>query len=259
MGRMNATSKIEAASLHTAMATAFGKIDAATKAKAGQVGQQKYKYADLAGVIDAIKPALVENGLFFTQQPMPAQGGVQIRTVLHHACGDLLDMGTLFVPANKNDAQGYGSALTYARRYALVTAFGVPTEDDDGNAAVKAVQGQSSERAVSPAPQPDYPFPDGPATGITQLKTMLRPLWRDIAGCDDLGGYLGLIEAPENREIIDQCQRLKGPHRELWEGDGKDNPGLQGHMAKRRAELEQLDNDLNAASNGQWDKAKGQK
>jgi hypothetical protein len=46
----------------------------------------------------------------------------------------------LFVPANKHDAHGYGSALTYARRYALQTCFGLPTEDDDGNAAVKAQQ-----------------------------------------------------------------------------------------------------------------------
>jgi hypothetical protein len=49
-------------------------------------------------------------------------------------------MGVLFVPANKHDAHGYGSALTYARRYALQTCFGLPTEDDDGNAAVKSQQ-----------------------------------------------------------------------------------------------------------------------
>jgi hypothetical protein len=149
---MNAPAKVEVDTLASAMARAFGAIDKATKAAKGQVGQQKYNYADLSGVIDAIKPALVENSLFFTQQPEPAQGGVQVRTVLHHASGESLDMGTLFVPANKNDAQGYGSALTYARRYALVTAFGVPTEDDDGNAAVKAVQGQSN--VASPDPEP---------------------------------------------------------------------------------------------------------
>jgi hypothetical protein len=249
---MNEPAKVD--TLASAMARAFGAIDKALKSAKNP--HFKSKYADLTAVIETIKPALVENGLFFTQQPMPAPNGVQIRTVLHHYSGDLLDMGTLFVPANKNDAQGYGSALTYARRYALVTAFGVPTEDDDGNAAVKAVQGQSNASAVSPAPQPDYPFPDGPATGVTQLKAMLRPLWRDIAGCDELGGYLGLIEAPENKALIDQCSRLQGGHRELWEGDGKDNPGLSGHMAKHRAELEQKENDMDAASNGQWSKAK---
>lgn len=130
------------------MAAAFADIEGATKTAAGQVGQQKYKYADLGAVIDAIKPALIKHSLFFTQHPEPSQGGVQVETVLHHASGESLSLGSLFVPANKNDAQAYGSALTYARRYALVTAFGVPTEDDDGSAAVR---GQSQQGTVSPA------------------------------------------------------------------------------------------------------------
>lgn len=118
-----------------AMARAFAEIEGATKATLGQVGQQKYKYADLTSVIDAIKPALVNNDMFFTQRPLPSENGVTIATYLHHASGEEMPLGSLFVPANKNDAQGFGSALTYARRYALVTAFGVPVEDDDGNAA----------------------------------------------------------------------------------------------------------------------------
>lgn len=134
---MNAPVKIEQATLASAMALAFGEIEGATKAAAGQVGQQKYKYADLTAVIDAIKPALIRHSLFFTQHPQPSEGGVTIETMLHHANGETLSLGTLFVPANKNDAQAFGSALTYARRYALVTAFGVPVEDDDGNAASK--------------------------------------------------------------------------------------------------------------------------
>lgn len=135
---MNKITEVKAETLAMAMAAAFGEIEGATKGAAGQVGQQRYKYADLTSVIDAIKPALIGHGLFFTQHPEPAQGGVQIETVLHHAGGESLSLGSLFVPANKNDAQAYGSALTYARRYALVTAFGVPVEDDDGRAATQS-------------------------------------------------------------------------------------------------------------------------
>lgn len=145
---MNAATKIEAATLHSAMAAAFGEIEAATKGVTGQVGQQKYKYADIGAVIEAIKPALIKHGLFFTQHPHPSEEGVTVETVLHHASGESVSLGSLYVPANKRDAQGFGSALTYARRYALVTAFGVPTEDDDGNAAVRG--GQSQKGAVSP-------------------------------------------------------------------------------------------------------------
>lgn len=132
---MNAPAKIEA-SLHSAMAAAFGELEAATKSANNP--HFKSKYADIATVIDAVKPALVKHGLFFTQHPEPSERGVCIETMLHHASGESISLGKLFVPANKQDAQGFGSALTYARRYALVTAFGVPTEDDDGNAATKA-------------------------------------------------------------------------------------------------------------------------
>lgn len=149
---MNAQQKITADTLYSAMAKAFAEIESATKGAAGQVGQQRYKYADLTSVIDAIKPALVRNNLFFTQTPEPTDGGVCIATHLYHIDGMNLPLGKLFVPANKNDAQAYGSALTYARRYALVTAFGVPVEDDDGNAASRGQERSGTNREVSPAP-----------------------------------------------------------------------------------------------------------
>jgi hypothetical protein len=133
---MNAASKIEAASLASALAAAFGEIESATKSANNP--HFKSKYADLTTVIEAIKPALIAHDLYFTQRPEPTENGITIETVIGHAGGEELSLGKLFVPANKNDAQGFGSALTYARRYALVTAFGVPVEDDDGNAASKS-------------------------------------------------------------------------------------------------------------------------
>ena len=141
---MNAQTKVEA-SLASAMAAAFAEIDAALKSANNP--HFKSKYADITAVIESIKPALINHNLFFTQHPEPSDRGVTIETWLHHASGDSLSLGKLFVPANKQDAQGFGSALTYARRYALVTAFGVPVEDDDGNAAAR---GQSQQGTVSP-------------------------------------------------------------------------------------------------------------
>lgn len=134
---MTKQEKIEAApSLAFAMSGAFADIQGATKDAINP--HFKSKYADLTAVIEAIKPALVKHHLFFTQRPEPHENGVMIETFLHHANGEELSLGKLYVPANKKDAQGFGSALTYARRYALVTAFGVPVEDDDGNAAAKS-------------------------------------------------------------------------------------------------------------------------
>jgi hypothetical protein len=101
-------------------------------------------------VIEAIKPPLVANGLFFTQHPTPNEKGVEIETILHHKGGESMSLGVLFVPADRGNAQGFGSALTYCRRYALVTAFGVPVEDDDGNAAVAAPPKQQTSNKVDP-------------------------------------------------------------------------------------------------------------
>lgn len=131
-------------SLASAMAAAFAEIEAATKTANNP--HFKSKYADLGAVIDAVKPPLIKHGLFFTQRCHPAEGGVCVETVLHHAGGEELSLGELFVPANKQDAQGFGSALTYARRYGLMTAFGVPAEDDDGNAASRSAPKASAER-----------------------------------------------------------------------------------------------------------------
>jgi hypothetical protein len=83
------------------------------------------------------------------QMPKPSEGGISIETILIHTSGDKLSMGVLFVPANRQDAHGYGSALTYARRYALQTCFGLPTEDDDGNAAVKSQQAAPRVKFIS--------------------------------------------------------------------------------------------------------------
>lgn len=92
------------------------------------------KYADLASVWDAIRVPLTKNGLSIVQLPRSMQGGVEVETILLHTSGESLS-SVLAVPASKSDAQGFGSALTYARRYSLMAMVGVAPEDDDGNAA----------------------------------------------------------------------------------------------------------------------------
>lgn len=131
-----------------AYVAAFAELEAATKTASNP--HFKSKYADLPTVIDAIKPHLSKHGLAFMQMPKPSEGGISIETILIHTSGDKLSMGVLFVPANRQDAHGYGSALTYARRYALQTCFGLPTEDDDGNAAVKSQQAPASVKTITP-------------------------------------------------------------------------------------------------------------
>jgi hypothetical protein len=205
---MNAQTKIAAASLHSAMAAAFSEIEAATKSANNP--HFKSKYADISSVIDAIKPALIKHGLFFTQHPQPSADGVTVETMLHHASGESLSMGSLYLPANKRDAQGFGSALTYARRYALQTAFGVPTEDDDGNAASRAVAGQSVERTVSQQ-QPKK------APAHSALKTTYRQFIHEANGCGDGDELSAFLATADSVKLVAEIKE-KLPH--IWDGEG---------------------------------------
>ena len=95
------------------------------------------KYVDLAGCIEAVVDALNAAGIALIQRTSEDNTGVTVETVFVHESGEMLECGKLHVPASKQDPQGYGSALTYARRYSLMAAAGIAPEDDDGNAASK--------------------------------------------------------------------------------------------------------------------------
>jgi hypothetical protein len=99
----------------------------------------KSRYADLANCVEAVVGALNDNGVALIQTLSESDSGVIVETMFLHESGEVLNCGKLHIPATKHDAQGFGSALTYARRYSLMAACGIAPEDDDGNAAVKKV------------------------------------------------------------------------------------------------------------------------
>ena len=124
------------ASLAKALSAAQGEVEGAVKGRKND--HFRSKYADLAAVWDACREALTKHGLAVVQSPGPcADGRMEMTTMLAHASGEWM-RGTLTIPLAKVDAQAYGSATTYARRYALAAFVGVAPEDDDGNAATAA-------------------------------------------------------------------------------------------------------------------------
>jgi hypothetical protein len=112
----------------------------------------KTKYADLSACIEAVIDSLNENGIALIQRNHESEHGVTVETVFVHESGETLDCGKLHVPAVKNDPQGYGSALTYARRYSLMAACGIAPEDDDGNAAQRKPE-QQRQQAQDTSPK----------------------------------------------------------------------------------------------------------
>lgn len=111
------------------------------------------RYADLAATNAACRDALTANGFTVSQWPGEYDGkAMAMTTILLHTSGQWM-RGTMTVPLGKQDAQGYGSALTYARRYSLQAVVGLSPEDDDGNAAVRpaAKAGQESRAVITQA------------------------------------------------------------------------------------------------------------
>ena len=108
------------------------------------------KYVDLAGCIEAVVDALNAAGIALIQRTSEDNTGVTVETVFVHESGEMLECGKLHVPASKQDPQGYGSALTYARRYSLMAAAGIAPEDDDGNAASKVKVSATKTDLVPP-------------------------------------------------------------------------------------------------------------
>lgn len=98
----------------------------------------KSKFASLPAVRNAIVPVFAKHGLAITQDLRTTERGIACTTILMHKSGQTKAYGPLEMPATKLDAQGLGSAATYARRYALLAVAGVAgEEDDDGSAATK--------------------------------------------------------------------------------------------------------------------------
>lgn len=125
------------AALAAALAIAQGEMKGAVKDSANPFF--KSKYADLASVVEAIRLAFSDNGLSYIQTVEPSdKDEVRVETTILHSSGEWISCGVLALPVSKSDAQGYGSCLTYARRYSLSAAAGVAPEDDDGNAATTA-------------------------------------------------------------------------------------------------------------------------
>ena len=136
------------------------------------------RYADLSACVEAVIDALNNNGIYLMQLTEEHEAGVKVSTTFIHESGEQLSGGSLYMPATKHDAQGFGSALSYARRYSLMAACGIAPEDDDGNSATASAPQKATPKATPPAPpKPPVAAPkkmEGKG-GEWQLKVSAQP------------------------------------------------------------------------------------
>ena len=94
-------------------------------------------YASLKSVMEVCRTALLNHGVWMTQYPVAVEKGhLGLVTKIVHAASGQWQSSLIEMPLQKNDPQGYGSAITYARRYGLSALLGIITEDDDAESAI---------------------------------------------------------------------------------------------------------------------------
>ena len=118
----------------------------------------KSSYASLASVRNAVVPVLAKHGISVMQDVVSGPEGVTCTQMLMHSSGQWIRTSGMFVPVDKANAHGYGSATTYARRFSLMAlACVVGDDDDDGNAAVQTAPpvqvNQELKKAINEAEQ----------------------------------------------------------------------------------------------------------
>ena len=154
--------------ISAALVKAQAELTNAPKETKGQVGSAVRFYTDLPTLTDHVRGTLAKHDLAYVQFPCNTMSGnVGLCTRLLHASGEWLE-DEYSMPAGQG-AQGAGSALTYARRYALMAVLGIAADDDDGAAAS---QGQTGQRKRPTAPSFKHGAAEGKMASAPQLTKM---------------------------------------------------------------------------------------
>ncbi len=111
----------------------------------------KSKYVPLPNVVESITKAASKHGLSFSQFPSSDENGnVTVGTLVMHESGEWIEYDPIRMKSVKTDPQAVGSAITYARRYALSAIFGITSdEDDDGNEATQPAKSKTPSLKIS--------------------------------------------------------------------------------------------------------------
>lgn len=183
-----------------AFAKALAEMPDITKGRTADTGSYKYKYADLSDVLDAVKTTLAKHGLAVSQ--WPSDEGVH--TAVMHDKGGVILFPPLKVGDGKGTPQQQGSAITYARRYALMSICGIATEDDDGKAASRP----------APVPDPKKERIDALVEAMRALPTAAQGVLRDWAAGQDKALSPKALAA--DNDWLDEVEVYVG---ELFEGE----------------------------------------
>lgn len=203
--------------LSASLVKALGELSDLPKTRQANVGKYAYSYADLSDALQVARPVMARNGLAITQSVEADDQVVSVWTTVLHSSGQFLTWAPFRLPVGQT-AQQTGSSTTYARRYSLMAALGLATEDDDGvSAAPRKPQeaSKSPSKASNPVPPPRTPEEAEIRSTVASLPSdvsaRLRGEFRAEFGCP-------LAELEEARHV--EAARYVGLWVEDWETVG---------------------------------------
>ena len=188
-------------------------------------------YASLNSVMDACRDALIENGIWLCQYPVPAEqpNSLGLVTKLTHAESGQWQSSLAVVPLPKADPQGMGSAMTYARRYALTAMLGMVTEDDDGEWAKTGRKSASRPKLPVNAPETKKPSPrdpsiknnssttsNRPSASLEKLPTLEGITYQQIMAQDGRPCIIATGNTQAKKELLTGAGFRWNPQRKLW-------------------------------------------
>jgi hypothetical protein len=166
----------------------------------------KSKYSTLKDCWDTARPVLARHGLSVLQMPDTGEDGrMFLLTIVMHESGENISARQP-VMAAKQDAQSFGSALSYARRYGLTSALGLVSgdEDDDGNAATNL----SNKQANPPKIQPPATSPAPVTPSKKERGTPNATIEERVSAAPHLGGLTALYDGLKGEiEAMDEDKR----------------------------------------------------
>lgn len=217
----------ETKSLATLLAEAQAEMPNPKKSREGQKGYQKYKYATLDTVVDIIKKPLNSRGIFLTQPCEKAEDGtMRVQTVVMHG-SERLVLDTKPYEYD-SDPQEFGKRETYARRYSLLTAFGLAGEDDtDGDTGPAKAAPKPATKAAQK--QKAQQVPDRRTRMLAKVAKYKATLMERGLSEDGLNAYLTAhydVDSPDkltDEQLIDYGKQLA---KTVEEYKGKEAPNV---------------------------------
>lgn len=181
----------------------------------------KSKYANLEGVIEAVKGPLNDNGIVFIQTFSDAAPGyIAITTRLLHVSGEWVE-DTTSIPLQKNDAQGYGSSATYGRRYFLSAITGLFQADDDGEEGSKSHHNSNTTPVKA---TPSNAASDAPRAGNSTAQLAADNTVLSVSDAKEVPKIIWAVKTAfkegDVKKAYEECQKIKSSDIKLhvWAG-----------------------------------------